>query len=143
MTKIITVIILLATPLSFAQDFQKKNLELGHVKIKVEIAETEEQQEKGLMFRKTLKENEGMLFVFQEEKVLTFWMKNTLIPLSIGFFDKGKKLFEVQEMQPISPVDQKPKVYQSKKPALYALEMPKGWFSKKKIKEGLTLKFEK
>ncbi len=81
-----------------------------------------------------------MLFMFMGEQYLSFWMKNTLIPLSIGYFDKNKKLIEVKDMEPVlGPVrdDQLPN-YPSSKPAMFAIEVPKGWFAKKKIKPNDT-----
>jgi hypothetical protein len=103
--------------------------------LKVEVATTPEQKAQGLMLRTQLKEGEGMLFVFPFEQPLSFWMKNTLIPLSIGFFDKNQVLIEVLDMDPvIGPVreEELPR-YASSRPAKFALEVPKGWFAKKKI----------
>ena len=72
--------------------FEKQNIEVIYKKKKpiivVEIAKTEQQHAQGLMFRNKLNKNEGMLFVFNEERILEFWMKNTLIDLDIGYFDK-------------------------------------------------------
>lgn len=104
-------------------------------KIKVEIADTPEKRARGLMFRKTLAEHEGMLFIFNEEEKRSFWMKNTFISLSIGFFDKEKKLLEIIDMDPVQSHNEKDlKVYQSNIKAMYALEVPRGWFKRKKIK---------
>jgi uncharacterized membrane protein (UPF0127 family) len=111
----------------------------GHP-IRAEIADNFERREHGLMNRKSLKDGEGMLFVFDSEQELNFWMKNTLIPLSIGFFDKHKKLIDIQEMEPASMAEQNPKTYPSAHPAQYALEMPKGWFHKNKVETGASLK---
>lgn len=114
--------------------FEKKQLVLGSKTITVEIADTSERSARGLMYRKSLKDDEGMLFIFQEEKVLSFWMKNTFIPLSIGFFNKNKVLIDVQDMEPVtSEMQLEIPSYTSKGPALYALEVPKGWFKKHKI----------
>jgi uncharacterized protein len=116
--------------------FPKQTLRLsGNIVLKVEVATTVEQKSQGLMLRTKLKDGEGMLFVFPHEEILSFWMKNTLIPLSIGFFDKKKNLIEVLDMDPvIGPVrDEQLPRYQSSHPAMYALEVPKGWFAKKKI----------
>jgi uncharacterized membrane protein (UPF0127 family) len=114
----------------------KKEMTLGKEKLSVEIAQSEEEQEKGLMNRKVLPDGKGMLFIFKEEKPLHFWMKGTLIPLSIGYFSKDKILLETLDMEPASPMDQSPIIYSSKSPAMYALEVPKGWFKRKKIKLG-------
>lgn len=96
------------------------------IKVKVELALTEEQREKGLMFRKKMAENAGMLFVFDADDVKTFWMKNTLIPLDMIFIDKSLKIVgivENAEPQTLSPRS----VYI---PSRYVLEV-NGGFSKK------------
>ncbi len=116
--------------------FEKGDVLVGRLKIKAEFAETSEQQEVGLMFREKLQSGEGMLFVFSREEILNFWMKNTLIPLSVGFFDSNKKLIKIRNMVPASPMDNSPAIYSSGKPALYALEVPQGWFEKNKINLG-------
>ena len=104
-----------------------------------EIADDSDLREHGLMFREKLADNTGMLFIFENEQPLNFWMKNTLIPLSIGFFSKAKKLIDIQEMVPAVMGDQDPQHYPSSGPAMYALEMPKGWFARNKIARGATL----
>ncbi len=113
--------------------------------LKVEMATTYEQRAQGLMNRKTLAEGEGMLFVFDPPEVLSFWMKNTLIPLSIGFFRANKLLIDTQDMEPSNgPVREEflPR-YTSSEPAMFAIEVPKGWFQKKKIKADSKFSFKK
>lgn len=125
--------------LTFAID--KKTLIFSSgTKIQVEVATTTEEKAKGLMFRKSLAANSGMLFVFPNEQKLSFWMKNTYVPLTIGFFDAKMKLLETKDMQPhLGPVpDDKLPHYESEHLAKYALEMPLGWFVKNKIKPGTT-----
>ena len=107
-------------------------LELGGHILNVELAETETKQLKGLMQRSELPEGSGMLFVYDHPKVLTFWMKDTHIPLSIGFFDEEKRLINTQEMAP----DKEFPLYKSKRAAKYALELPKGWFHRHNIQPG-------
>lgn len=121
----------------WAVSFKKQELSIsGHTLI-VEIAETEEQTQRGLMYRTELKDGVGMLFVFDSESVRTFWMKNTFVPLSIAFINSKKEIVDIQDMTPVkSEMDQNPPVYRSAAPARYALEVPRGWFSKKKIKIG-------
>lgn len=113
-------------------------------KIKVEIASTPEEKAKGLMYRTSLPENSGMLFIFPYEQKLSFWMKNTYIPLTIGFFDSKFKLLETKDMQPhLGPVpDDKLPHYESARVAKYALEMQLGWFAKNKIKPGVTFRLQ-
>ena len=78
-----------------------------------------------------------MLFIFNEELVREFWMKNTLINLDIGYFDKNKKLIDIQQMKAVTSVMQTdlPR-YPSKQPAMYALEMQQTWFKKNKFRYG-------
>ncbi len=110
-------------------------------KIQAEMAESEAQHEYGLMFRKELGPKEGMLFVFKDELIRSFWMKNTIINLSIGYFNKNKKLIDIQEMKAVTSVLQTDiPTYPSESPAQYALEMPEGWFKKNSIKVGAQLK---
>jgi len=106
----------------------------------VEIADTPESTNKGLMFRSTLAEGHGMLFVYEKPHILSFWMKNTFIPLSIGFFDQNKKLLNIENMPPFDKDPELPR-FKSKGPALYALEVPQGWFEKHKIKPGAKFTF--
>lgn len=122
--------------------FEKKKVKIKNKIILVEIAETESQQERGLMYRTKMPQDEGMLFIFPRERILSFWMKNTYIDLSIGYFDKNKKLIDIQEMQSTSPIMLgSPKTYPSSGPAKYALEMNRGWFKKNKINVGDSLMF--
>lgn len=125
---------------SFAVNFKKSQIKLGLKKVTVEIADTDPKRSQGLMNRKLLAKNEGMLFVFPNSSYRSFWMKNTFIPLSIGYFDSQKKLVEIHEMEPVTSVMQVqiPR-YDSQKPAQYALEMNRGWFKKNKIKLGTRL----
>jgi uncharacterized membrane protein (UPF0127 family) len=124
--------------ISQAEAFQKGIVQIGKIKFSVEIAENTVDRETGLMNRKSLGPNQGMLFIFENEQPLSFWMKNTLIDLDIGFFDGQKKLIEVKTMK--SPVKNKISVEetitQSSRPARYALEMNAGWFKKNQIKVG-------
>jgi uncharacterized protein len=113
--------------------FPKGSIRLGGKTLKIEYANTPALRERGLMFRESLPEDHGMLFIFPGEEKLAFWMKNTLIPLSIGYFDKSKRLIDVQEMTPAAIGDRLPPSYPSKHPAQYALEMPKGWFERNKV----------
>jgi len=116
--------------------FEKAELILGKKTISVELAVTREQLSYGLMNRTSLPENSGMLFMFSNEEIKSFWMKNTFVDLSIGFFDKKQKLVDIQDMVAVKSVMEEPKSYISKYPAKYALEVPKGWFAKNKINLG-------
>ncbi|WP_374076635.1 DUF192 domain-containing protein [Bdellovibrio bacteriovorus] len=128
---------------AMATEFKKKKITLGTKTLVVEIAETPDQHERGLMFRDKMGPDEGMLFIFKNEETRFFWMKNTLIDLSIGYFDKNGTLIDVQEMVSGKGVpDPQLPSYASAKPAKYALEMNKGWFDKNKVKIGTKLKIK-
>ena len=122
--------------------FEMKKIALNRKTILVEMAETERQHEHGLMLRKSLAKDHGMLFVFKNEEILNFWMKNTLINLSIGYFDKNKTLIDIQEMKAMTSVMQQNfPTYPSRAPAMYALEMTEGWFEKNKVLTGAVFSF--
>ncbi len=104
-------------------------------KIRVEVVQTEDEKARGLMFRESLGKDEGMLFVYDREEFLTFWMKNTLIPLSIAFIDRKGKIVDIQDMEPFSLY-----THASALPAQYALEMNKGWFKRNGIGVGDLVK---
>ena len=100
----------------------------------LEIARTEAQRSQGLMYRKTLKDGEGMLFIFERDQILSFWMKNTLIPLSIAYIAYDGKIIEIHDMEPgnLNPIV-------SSRSSRYALEVPQGWFSREGIGIGARL----
>jgi hypothetical protein len=89
----------------------------------VEIARTRKQRERGLMRREDLDWNRGMLFVFEDDEYLSFWMKDTLLPLSIAFLDRRGRVVDLYDMQPNSLVP-----VQSTKKCRYALEVNRGFF---------------
>lgn len=122
-------------------DFPKRKISLGGHTLDVEIADTPLRRERGLMFRTSLDDKSGMLFVFESQQRLAFWMKNTLIPLAIAYIDKDRKIVDIQEMVPAVMGEAFPKNYPSKAPAMYALEMPKGWFARKSVKIGQRFSF--
>ena len=102
------------------------------IKVNVEIADDNNERINGLMFRKNLDKNSGMLFVFDDEKNQTFWMKNTLIPLDIIFIGKDMKIVDIKHA---TPCNEDPcKLYQSSKPAKYALEVNGNFTIKNGIK---------
>ncbi len=140
---IVFLVLAIAAPSQAAKEFQKKKITLGNKTLVVEIAESPDQHERGLMFRNKLGPDEGMLFIFDDEQTRFFWMKNTLIDLSIAYFDGAGTLIDIQEMKTGKGIpDTALPSYPSSKPAKYALEMNKDWFSKNKIKLGTKLKFK-
>lgn len=119
------------------KQYKKVKFKIGTQSLTAYVADTDAKRSEGLMNVTKLPPDTGMLFVFEQEELLSFWMKNTLIPLSIGFINSKGTLVDVQEMEPAQSMLQiKIPTYQSRKPALYALEMNKGWFSARKVKTG-------
>ena len=106
-------------------------LKIGNHPLKVEVAQTEAQREQGLMFRKSLGRDDGMLFIFDEPAYHAMWMKNTLIPLSVAFLDAQGTILNILDMEP-QTLDS----HAAAGPAIYAIETNKGWFDGKKIKAG-------
>jgi uncharacterized membrane protein (UPF0127 family) len=101
-------------------------------KIDVEIAETDDARHLGLMFREGMTEDQGMLFIFQNEEEQGFYMKNTVMPLDIIFVNSKKQIVKIHKnTQPLSEKD-----LPSVKPALYVVEVIAGFTDKYKIKEG-------
>lgn len=113
------------------------SLQVGEQQLSVELACTAAEQQQGLMHRKSLPENQGMLFVFEQERTLSFWMKNTLIPLSIAYIDKQGTIVDIQDMQPLDL-----STHPSSKPAQYALEVNQGWFKQHGIQAGSAIKLD-
>ena len=111
-------------------------LQIGSAQLTVEIADTPSVRDQGLMNRDSLAEGCGMLFVYPQPERLCFWMKNTRIPLSIGFFDAEKRLQQIEDMDPPQTNGSSLRLYKSAAPAQYALEVPKHWFKKHKISLG-------
>lgn len=111
------------------------NLSIGTSTIKAEIANTLKKKATGLMKRKELPENDGMLFVFGVAQHVNFWMHNTYIPLSIAFIDGKGVITEIIDMKPLDET-----VVRSKYKVVYALEANQGWFEKRNIKAGEKIK---
>ena len=106
----------------------------------VEIADDPHERDQGLMFRENLEWDRGMLFVFDEEKTLSFWMKNTLIPLDMLFIDADFRIIDVKEKVPPCKEDPCPS-YQSKQPAKYVLEANSGFALKNNLEIGDMMLF--
>ena len=132
------LIFLLGTSIAQSQNTLKIPLYINKKEIGVEVAKTPAERAKGLMGRKHLGQEEGMFFIFETEDYHAFWMKDTLIPLSIAFIDRSGLIVEIADMEPLSLDSHGPP-----KPILYTLEMKKGWFSTNGIKIGDVLRFSK
>ncbi len=97
----------------------------GSVTVVAELARASQEQAVGLMFRKSLADGKGMLFVYENDRRLSFWMKNTLIPLSIAYLAADGTIREIHDMEPRSL-----KAVNSTRSVRYALEVPQGWFDR-------------
>lgn len=110
---------------------QFSNIIINKTHIFVSNSCKKEEIEKGLMFVSKIEKNFGMIFVFKEEQILNFWMKNTYIPLDIAYINNNLTIIDIQHM---FPMDQT--VITSKAKASFALELNSGFFEKNKIKVG-------
>ncbi len=132
-----TATLLWTTP-SLAQTAPQKlptiALGAGMHNIRAEVATTPEQHQIGLMFRTAMGTNEGMLFIFERPAQQCFWMKNTLIPLSVAFISEDGTVVNIEEMAP-----QTLESHCSLKPVRHVLEMNAGWFARRGIKPGTRL----
>lgn len=124
-----------ATGLACAQTGPQKlsaiRLNAGIHNIQAEVAQTPEQRAVGLMNRPTMAPNDGMLFIFDQPGTQCFWMKNTLLPLSIAFVADDGSITEIADMPPRTLES-----HCSAKPVRLVLEMNQGWFVKRGIKPG-------
>jgi uncharacterized protein len=101
------------------------------VELEVEIAENDSDRSQGLMYRESLGEECGMLFVFEEEQQLSFWMRNTLVPLSIAYIDSEGEIVSIHDMEPLDETS-----VPSEGPAMYALEVNQGFFEEEGVEVG-------
>ncbi|TAA37063.1 MULTISPECIES: DUF192 domain-containing protein [Pseudoxanthomonas] len=117
-------------------------VELAGQRYQVEIADQEGERQRGLMFRDELAADHGMLFIHEDEQPLSYWMKNTHIPLDILYFDHDLKLVGQQRDVPPCSAGNACPSYPSKAPALYVLELNAGQAAKLGVKDGDTLKVD-
>ena len=110
-------------------------LKISNVPLTVEIADTPQASENGLMFRDSLPEDRGMLFLFEQPKKASFWMRNTKIPLSIAYIDSTEKILEIKSMSPLDETV----VPSSSDQVAYALEVNQGWFVRHGISSGAKI----
>lgn len=131
--------LLTVATLSLAQPVQPKlptqDLYAGMHRIVAELAVTPEQRAIGLMGRRSLEENQGMLFVFEDPRKQCFWMENTLVPLSIAFLRDDGTITNIEHMQPLDR-----SAHCSTEPVRYALEVRQFWFDQRNIKPGLQIR---
>jgi hypothetical protein len=124
----------LAATAALAQPLPVAELRAGMHLIRAEVASNFSTRARGLMHRKGLAPNAGMLFIFDGPSQQCMWMKNTYIPLSVAFVDEQGTIINIADMQPHSEQS-----HCSARPALYALEMTRGWFAERGIKPGTKL----
>jgi len=99
--------------------------------VHAEVARTEAQRQRGLMYRETLADGQGMLFVFDNVQLRSFWMRNTYLPLDIAFLDDSRRVVDIQQMEPLDE-----NFTESRAPAMFALEVPRGWFQRQGVEVG-------
>ncbi|MCE4553570.1 DUF192 domain-containing protein [Roseateles cellulosilyticus] len=135
---IASAVLYLAATAAYAQDAPQQlrsiPLTAGMHVIQAEVAISPQERATGLMHRKSMPANNGMLFVFEEANPQCFWMKNTLLPLSIAFIAEDGTVVNIADMKPMDETS-----HCSAKPVRYALEMNQGWFAKRGIKAGSKL----
>lgn len=123
--------ILTSASMAISSSLPVIELKAGKEKIQAEVASTPESQQIGLMYRTSMGANAGMLFAFRDKAGHCFWMRNTLIPLSIAFIGDDGRIVNIEEMEAKTENNHCPQ-----KPVRFALEMNQGWFTQKKIKPG-------
>lgn len=113
------------------------HITVGAQSLLVEIVQTDKERMQGLMFREKLPENQGMLFVFPQSHIQSFWMRNTFIPLDIAFINMEGNVIDIQRMEPLD----EDKRYVSPGPVPYVLEVNEGWFESNAISVGAKVHF--
>jgi uncharacterized membrane protein (UPF0127 family) len=111
------------------------SLTIGTATVSVEIADDPAEREHGLMKRETLGPDQGMLFVYPDERPRNFWMKDTSLPLSIAYLDAQGRIVRIADMAPFDT-----STVPSVRPAMYALEVNQGWFTRHAIQVGASVK---
>lgn len=119
---------------AISQQFPVMSLSAGIHVVQAEVVATNESRMQGLMFRKSMGQNNGMLFVFPEEGQHCMWMKNTFLPLSVAFMDAKGVIVSIHDMEPQSEVS-----HCAAAPARFALEMNRGWFRSKGVSAGARI----
>lgn len=121
----------LAAVAAVAQTLPVMELTAGFHRIEAEVAANNAARMQGLMQRKSMPVQRGMLFVFERDAQHCMWMKNTFLPLSVAFIDETGRILNIEDMQPQSEDN-----HCAAQPARYALEMNIGWFAQRGIKRG-------
>jgi uncharacterized protein len=132
--RLIVLLLTIAAASALAQPLPVTEMRAGMHLIRAEVASDFSTRSRGLMHRKGLAPNTGMLFIFDGPSQQCMWMKNTYIPLSVAFLDEQGTIINIADMEPHSE-----QTHCSSRPALYALEMTRGWFAERNIKAGIKL----
>jgi uncharacterized protein len=133
--RLVIALLLALLPLAAPAELPVVQLTAGMHAIRAEVADRMETRMTGLMHRKSMETNAGMVFVFDELAPHCMWMKNTFIPLSVAFLDQAGTIINIADMTPHSEQS-----HCATRPARYALEMNKGWFAQRGIKPGAKLR---
>jgi len=134
MRSLLALLILVAAPAPAQPQQPVVQLNAGMHLVRAEVVSDYATRGQGLMHRKSLAQNAGMLFIFDEASVHCMWMKNTLIPLSVAFIDDRGAIVNIADMEPHSETS-----HCAGQPVRYALEMNRGWFAARGIKPGSCL----
>ena len=110
-------------------------IQVGDRTVQMQIAAEATEMQKGLMFRETMGADEGMLFIYEAPQQMSFWMRNTKLPLDIGYFDATG---ELKEIYPLYPFDERTVASRAKN-LQFALEMNQGWYQQAGVKPGAKL----
>ena len=111
------------------------NKEGDEIDLFVAVVDTPEERGRGLMFRESMPENQGMLFVFEQEGQYSFYMRDTPLPLSIAFIEGEGDIIEIEDMQPLTE-----DLHTPDEPYLYAVEANQGWFDRHGISAGAAVR---
>jgi len=117
-----------------SRGWNSTHVKISNVTILTWIADDDEKRELGLMYVRKLDENEGMIFIFEDEGIYAFWMKNTYLPLDIIFVDKNMKIVDMQSMEPCNGSECR--LYYPSEKIKYAIEVNSGFCNKNRIKIG-------
>lgn len=128
---LLLAVLLLASSAAACAELPQTVLSIGQHTLTAEVANTDATRATGLMHRRMLPENRGMLFVFPEVALHGMWMMNTYLPLSVAFLDRDGVIINIADMAPHTQT-----THGAARPAKYALEMNQGWFRKRGIKPG-------
>jgi len=107
-------------------------LRIGSVAVEAEVADEIDERTIGLMGREVLADGKGMLFVFRDPQAMNFWMRDTLVPLSIAYINAAGVIREIHELKPLDETA----AQSASRDLVYALEVPQGWFQRNKILPG-------